>query len=929
MEKIVLNKKEYHNNGLFTEVFIEEYCKLKIYPLVGILEREAGLLSDLAEDIRKEGIRSNCFIYGDSSNEIVQFFNDTLQNFSKQVISKDITYKFIDTNIVFLWNSNADLIENMSNIDVLLSDSMEHYKTFFKYSIKLSNSSKVLYINDNLIYSIFKNKFGYYFDSNDNFNYNNLICYTMIVKDGGPLLKQVLTENLDVIDRWCILDTGSTDGTQDIIREVLKNKKGVLYEEPFINFRDSRNRCLDLAGKTCKYLLMLDDTYVIYPTTHFREFFNTIRGDQFADSYSIAINSNDSEYYSNRITKSANNLRYIHTIHEIISPKDNVLVTIPNTKVVIKDYRSDYMETRTQNRKQYDLQLLFEEYSQYPNDPRSLYYIAQTYSCIGDSVNKAKYFELRIKHPVQGYIQEKIDAIFELARTYNFSISPITQKEYYSNEVYSTGIIKITDVEWEICEKLYLDAWALDKTRPDSLYFIGIHYYLENKFEIAHAYLKKGFDIGYPVNSQYSLKPTLSFTFLPRYLTETAYYLKEYSIGLDAAELFLNSSLNSPSTTDYYTVKHFRDIHMNMKYYESIPVNKPNKFDKPVLCIVTSGGWDKWTGKDILTKGMGGSETWIIEMARYIKKNNDFYVIVFCTTDESVNFENVGYNPIGSFHSFAANNIIDYCIISRYPEFIPVAIEAGIKNIGIIFHDLLENNTILPDHENLRWIFGLTDWHCDHILNTFPKFKSKIKKINYGVNSIKVTEKKKNSFIYSSFPNRGLLPLLQMWKRIRGSYSDAELHIYSNLDHKWVNEYFPDQVKQIRELLLLLDNHGIHYHSWVSKDVLAKAWSTAEYFFYPCIYPETFCLTAMEAAISKTFVISNNLAGLNETIGNRGLILHGDPLTKEWQDEMLSKLFEYMDSKKDAKILKQKNYKWAESRSWETQAKRFMEIILE
>jgi hypothetical protein len=85
----------------------------------------------------------------------------------------------------------------------------------------------------------------------------------------------------------------------------------------------------------------------------------------------------------------------------------------------------------------------------------------------------------------------------------------------------------------------------------------------------------------------------------------------------------------------------------------------------------------------------------------------------------------------------------------------------------------------------------------------------------------------------------------------------------------------------------------------------------------------------MEAAISKTFVISNNLAGLNETIGNRGLILPGDPLTKEWQDEMLTKLFEYMDSKKDAKILKQKNYKWAESRSWETQAKRFMEIILE
>ena len=44
-----LNKKIYPDSGVFKTKFIEEYCNLKIYPLVGILEREAGLLSDLAE----------------------------------------------------------------------------------------------------------------------------------------------------------------------------------------------------------------------------------------------------------------------------------------------------------------------------------------------------------------------------------------------------------------------------------------------------------------------------------------------------------------------------------------------------------------------------------------------------------------------------------------------------------------------------------------------------------------------------------------------------------------------------------------------------------------------------------------------------------------------------------------------------------------
>ena len=62
----------------------------------------------------------------------------------------------------------------------------------------------------------------------------------MIVKDAAPVIEKVLLENLKYIDRWCILDTGSTDGTQGIIKRVLKNKKGTLYEEPFVNFKVSR-----------------------------------------------------------------------------------------------------------------------------------------------------------------------------------------------------------------------------------------------------------------------------------------------------------------------------------------------------------------------------------------------------------------------------------------------------------------------------------------------------------------------------------------------------------------------------------------------------------------------------------------------------------------------------------------------------------------
>jgi glycosyltransferase involved in cell wall biosynthesis len=124
-----------------------------------------------------------------------------------------------------------------------------------------------------------------------------------------------------------------------------------------------------------------------------------------------------------------------------------------------------------------------------------------------------------------------------------------------------------------------------------------------------------------------------------------------------------------------------------------------------------------------------------------------------------------------------------------------------------------------------------------------------------------------------------------MWPRIREILPDAVLNIYTDVNHKWSNEVAPDELKEIKVLLKLLS--GINYHGWVSKSTLAEAWSTADYWLYPCKFEETFCLTALEAAITKTYPITNNLAALNETVSNRGLIIHGNPLTQEWQDDCI------------------------------------------
>ena len=88
------------------------------------------------------------------------------------------------------------------------------------------------------------------------------IC--IMIKNGSETIKRVLESWYPYTDHFCILDTGSTDGTQDIIRKTLQGANYSLYEEPFIDFSTSRNRCLELGSMNyCTWQLMIDDSWTI------------------------------------------------------------------------------------------------------------------------------------------------------------------------------------------------------------------------------------------------------------------------------------------------------------------------------------------------------------------------------------------------------------------------------------------------------------------------------------------------------------------------------------------------------------------------------------------------------------------------------------------------------------------------------------------
>lgn len=85
----------------------------------------------------------------------------------------------------------------------------------------------------------------------------------MIVKNEKPVIERCLASVKPWIDHWVIVDTGSTDGTQEVIRSFLKEVPGELHEQPWKNFGHNRQEALKLAKGKADYILFIDADEVL------------------------------------------------------------------------------------------------------------------------------------------------------------------------------------------------------------------------------------------------------------------------------------------------------------------------------------------------------------------------------------------------------------------------------------------------------------------------------------------------------------------------------------------------------------------------------------------------------------------------------------------------------------------------------------------
>ena len=309
------------------------------------------------------------------------------------------------------------------------------------------------------------------------------IALLMMVKNEKKRLHVSLESVKDVVDSFVIYDTGSTDNTMEICEEYA-NKFNIplrLTQGDFVDFSISRNVSLDFADsfEDIDYLLMLDTN-------------DELQGGQFlrkicleylhSDSSGFLVcqtwfSGNLDKYYNVRLIKAHKNWRYSCPVHEYIETKNpeyekHPIVKLPDILVLYQDRSLD--DDKSGKRFHRDKELLLNAYRKDPSEPRTVFYLAQTFSCLNENADALYYYKMRAE--LGGFEEERFHAYLR-----------------------SGELSEKIGLDWYDCFAYYIKAFELDP-RVEPLLKICIHYMNKPNinFPLAFTFAKLACNLDYP-----------------------------------------------------------------------------------------------------------------------------------------------------------------------------------------------------------------------------------------------------------------------------------------------------------------------------------------------------------------------------------------------------------------------------------------------
>ena len=365
-----------------------------------------------------------------------------------------------------------------------------------------------------------------------------LLVVALMIKNEAPVIADTLRPLVDGgIDSFLIFDTGSTDDTIEKVNEFFKERNitnFAILQENFVDFATSRNRALDLVDEhfpQATFILMPDAEWIIHDVQGLLTFCENNKSD-FHSSYLIRLVHNVTmEFYVDRLIRRQNHSRFQCPVHEY-------LVSSPVGKtpssVYIECNSTQYGSAKSRKRWERDLGILLKAYAENPTDPRTVFYLAQTFSCLGDRENAMRFYELRTQIP--SWEEENYEAMYRLAEVVEEIALHDTERK--------------TPYDWNLAQWYYLKAFSMHPTRIEPLIHIAQHYLDFNDYINAFLFAERAAEMPYPEKDiLFVEKEMYNFT---RYdiMAQSAIRIGEYNKGEWAVKKALESKPNADHLLD-------------------------------------------------------------------------------------------------------------------------------------------------------------------------------------------------------------------------------------------------------------------------------------------------------------------------------------------------------------------------------------------
>jgi glycosyltransferase involved in cell wall biosynthesis len=755
------------------------------------------------------------------------------------------------------------------------------------------------------------------------------ICLNMIVKNESHIIRGTLEMlcNKICFDYWVICDTGSTDGTQDIITQFFKEKgiNGELFSDEWVDFAHNRSLALNRAfGKTDLLLvfdaddeihgdlcLPVNKSDILYDEYHLKF------GSQFGTSYTRVLLINNQKRF-----------RYFSVLHEFISCLE------PNSRstVVEGDYFlvSGRSGNRSQDPKKYlnDALILEKAHAKALTCGDQLYkryafYCANSYKDYGNFEDAIKWYKITLKQ--DNWLQEKYVSCLYIYDCY----TSLGQKEhgfFYLIEAFSYDIERVECLyplllhyacsnKDNIAYNYYLVVKDFYETRflqtnMDKKLFIQLDkgnffvpYYMIlvadkaipqdiecvlKMFEIIFTKKQKHIDVWYIKNLLYNLQ------FFVKHVKQTdmSHFLKLTNEYI----LFIKSNGVPLETFDFLKdyCKYGIDVDHIFQTFKKVTQRIGCAFEKEqcersnnILFYV--GFSDIHWNYSYLTKNaMGGSEKAVAYLTKALSqtfktkgssKKFKIYIVGDLINEELPQL-NITYLHLSQLPKLITEIPFHSVVCSRYIAFLEMFNTCSFHQFYIWAHDTmllpygcnLSDNAILEKWSN--YIDGCicqTEWHANEYKKRYPSLENKTIIINNGIDTAafpssynSMSMKQCNKFIYTSRTERGLDRVLELWPQILLVMPDAELTISTYTK-------FPLN-KQEERLKTIIDQYdSITHLGQLNTEQLYNEMKTAEYWLYPTSWPETSCITALEMLMSEVICLYYPVAGLTNTIDRYGI----------------------------------------------------------